>query len=75
MKKSLIVLLAFGLMGCSTPTTYLKDPKTGKLESCGGGNSGSIMGGYLGYSIQKENDRACVQKLREQGYRVEQTEE
>ncbi len=67
MKKmyfGLILLLA----GCSTPITTMQKGDT--TVTCGGGTMGSILGGKLGYHIQKGNDKDCVDSYTSQGYKV-----
>lgn len=66
MKYLVIALL---LAGCTTPLTTLRGPD-GRTESCGGNTSSSVAGGVVGYHIQKEADRRCVELLRNQGYEV-----
>ena len=69
MKSVLIsVLVAFGLAGCATPTTYLKNPTTAQVVQCGGGTTGSWMGGMVGYSIEKSNDENCVTNYKAAGF-------
>lgn len=52
--------MALGLAGCATPITYLTDPKTGAVVSCGGGKVGSWVGGLAGYNIERNHDAQCV---------------
>lgn len=59
---SLLVLAA-----CATPETILKN-KSGDVVSCGGSSTGSVVGGMIGYSIQKSNDDKCVNGYIAQGY-------
>lgn len=61
------------LCACTTPVTTLKNPNTGQVARCGGNISGSLAGGVIGYHIQKTNDGACVQDLKQQGF--EETKE
>lgn len=65
--KRLAILLLLVLGGCSTPKTILKNDN-GDVVSCGGSATGSIVGGMVGYSIQKDNDDKCVKDYIEQGY-------
>lgn len=62
MRKLLLIstAMALGLAGCATPVTYLKNPKTGEVVSCGGGVAGSWAGGLAGYSIERNHDNQCV---------------
>ncbi|HET8686408.1 MAG TPA: hypothetical protein VFM18_07055, partial [Methanosarcina sp.] len=60
--------VALSLVGCATPSTLMKNPTTGQIARCGGDASGSMMGGYIGYSIQKSNDEQCVKDYASQGF-------
>ena len=62
------------LASCSTPTAMLKNPKTGQIVQCGGSATGSLVGGVVGYHIQKSNDSKCVANYAEQGFRRIKTE-
>jgi len=55
------------LCACTTPETILKS-KDGAFVTCGGGTAGSIAGGMIGYSIQKDNDKKCIEDYKNQGY-------
>lgn len=68
MKKFLFLAILIMLQACTTPTTMLKHPKTGQFASCGGNTSSSIMGGALGYHLQKESDEKCVLQHEKQGF-------
>lgn len=59
------------LTGCTTPMTILKHPKTGQIATCGGSATGSLVGGVIGYQIQKSNDGDCIQAYKEQGFEIE----
>lgn len=61
--------LAIALTGCATPTTTLKNPKTGQVARCGGGMSGSMLGGMIGHNIEKDNDAKCVREYEAQGFK------
>jgi uncharacterized protein YcfJ len=54
--------------GCTTPKTMLKNPQTGQVASCGGSAMGSMVGGVIGYHIQKSNDSDCVADYTAQGF-------
>jgi uncharacterized protein YcfJ len=70
MKNTAMLMLALVLVtGCSTPKTVLKNPKTGQVETCGGSATGSLVGGVVGYHIQKSNDSKCAQDLMAQGFK------
>lgn len=64
--KYLLVLLL--VTACATPQTVLQ--KDGKVVTCGGGTAGSIAGGMVGYSIQKNNDKDCVENYKKQGFAI-----
>lgn len=70
MKKTAI-LAALLLTGCTTPMTILKHPKTGQIATCGGSATGSMVGGVIGYQIQKSNDGDCIQAYKAQGFKIE----
>lgn len=71
MNKKLIVIVAFSaLAACSTPTTMLKNNKTGEIVTCGGGSGGSWAGGAIGYNIQKSNDKDCVIAYQKKGFKI-----
>lgn len=61
--------LAIALTGCATPTTMLKNPKTGQVAQCGGGMTGSMLGGMIGHNIEKDNDAKCVREYEAQGFK------
>lgn len=63
---ALILLLA----ACATPFVTLHNDKTGRTETCGGGTGGSLAGGMIGYSIQRNGDNDCITALKAQGYHV-----
>lgn len=48
------------LSACATPETVLKHPKTGQTAICGGSTTGSMVGGMIGYHIEKGYDDNCV---------------
>jgi hypothetical protein len=79
MKKNLLnkLLMILGislistssLTACSTPSVMLKNPSTGQVVKCGGDASGSMMGGLIGYNIQKNNDDKCIADYESQGFK------
>lgn len=69
MNKLPLFLSALLLTGCTTPATMLKNPKTGQVAQCGGTATGSLVGGVIGYNIQKSNDADCVSKHQAEGFR------
>lgn len=58
------------LTACTTPRTVLKHPKTGQVAQCGGTATNSLIGGVVGYDIQKSNDFECVGGYLEQGFLI-----
>ncbi len=75
MKKTAIVLFVLLLTACTTPTTVLKNPKTGQVATCGGSATGSMVGGVVGYHIQKSNDADCVANYMGEGFKRVHKEE
>jgi hypothetical protein len=70
--KNLLVIAAFALLaGCATPSYMLKNDK-GQVVRCGGDASASMMGGYIGYSVQKTADEKCVLEWKAQGFQLVQ---
>ena len=63
-----LVLVASGLSGCATPITYLKNQSTGEIVHCGGGTTGSVVLGRLGYELQKNDDDRCVADYKAKGF-------
>lgn len=63
-----ILLAALFLSGCATPVTTMR--KGDSVVTCGGGTSGSVFGGYVGYNIQKGHDRDCTNEYTNQGYKI-----
>ena len=69
MKETLLALsLLTFLTACTTPSTMLKNKRTGQIVECGGTADGSLSGGMIGYSIQKSNDEKCVSRYLKQGF-------
>lgn len=68
MKPLLLGISLMALAGCTTPKTMLINKKTGQIESCGGSATGSMVGGVLGYHIQKSNDMQCQSDLMANGF-------
>ncbi len=69
-RKSTLLLGTLLLAGCTTPTTVLKNDKTGQVVQCGGSATGSMVGGVVGYHIQKSNDSDCTTNYMKQGFKV-----
>ena len=65
--KKLAVLALLALGACTTPKTVLKNDN-GDVVTCGGSATGSLVGGMIGYSIERDNDDKCVKDYIEQGY-------
>ena len=70
-----IIVSALFLSACSTPRTVMKHPETGQVAQCGGSATGSLVGGVVGYHIQKGNDRKCVNEYLKQGFDTVETED
>lgn len=70
LKRALLLIsaLPIALVGCATPATVLKNPSTGQVARCGGDSSGFMMGGLIGYHVQKDNDRDCIASYEAQGF-------
>ena len=68
MFKKIIIASLLLLSGCATPQTILKN-EDGSTVTCGGSSTGSIVGGAIGYSIQRSNDDDCVKKYISDGYK------
>lgn len=74
MSKYIFLLLTFVLVGCTTPKVMLKNPETKQVVTCGGSATGSLVGGVVGYHIQKSNDKSCESDYMAQGFeRVQET--
>ena len=70
MKSTLVsVFVAIGLAGCATPAVVLKNETNGQIVRCGGGATGSMAGGLIGYNIEKDNDEKCVRDFEAQGFK------
>ena len=52
----------------------MKHPETGQVAQCGGSATGSLVGGVVGYHIQKGNDKKCVNEYLKQGFDAVETE-
>ncbi len=69
-KHCFFIIILFAVAGCSTPRIMLKNAKTGQIVSCGGSATGSMVGGAIGYHIQKSNDIECKVAYIEAGFEV-----
>lgn len=67
--KTYITCLCALLTACTTPETILKNNNE-EYVSCGGSSAGSILGGAIGYHIQKNNDEKCVVKYMKNGFSI-----
>ena len=75
MKRLLFAATVLVLVGCTTPKVMLKSEDTGQVVSCGGSATGSMVGGVIGYHIQKSNDAQCEADYLAEGFkRVKSTE-
>lgn len=68
MKKLIPFVLILGIAACTTPKTILKHPETKQVVTCGGSATGSLVGGVIGYHIQKSNDASCESDYMSQGF-------
>jgi len=66
--KHFIIIALLALAACTTPATVLKNSKTGQVHVCGGSAGASMMGGLIGYNIQKANDEECVKTFKANGF-------
>ena len=66
--ERLIALAVVLVAGCATPVTMLKNESTGQIARCGGESSGSMVGGMIGYSVQKNDAEKCVRDYEVQGF-------
>ena len=75
MKSLFIIVALVAVAGCTTPMTTLKHPKSEQVVTCGGSATGAMVGGVIGYHIQKNNDTDCVGNYEKQGFiKVDSTE-
>lgn len=75
MKAIVFFTALFALAACTTPMTTLKNKKNGQVVTCGGSATGSFVGGAIGYHIQKDNEKECVDTYKKQGFDVIETKE
>lgn len=73
--KYLSVLILAVLSACTTPKSVLRNDKTGQVVTCGGSATGSLVGGVIGYHIQKSNDADCVADYMGEGFKRVHAEE
>jgi uncharacterized membrane protein YeaQ/YmgE (transglycosylase-associated protein family) len=68
--RAMLLALAIAFVaGCATPVVMLKNDQTGQIARCGGGTTGSVAGGLIGYSVEKDSDSACVRDYESRGFR------
>ena len=65
----LIIAIGFMMSGCATPKTMLSNKTTGQVVRCGGDRSGAMMGGLIGYSLQKDDASKCVREYEAEGFK------
>ena len=65
----LIIAIGFMMLGCATPKTMLRNETTGQVVRCGGDRSGAMMGGLVGYSLQKDDASKCVRDYEAEGFK------
>ncbi len=68
-KTVFFIFLSGCLAGCATPALTLKNEKTGQVVQCGGDATGSLLGGMIGYNVQKNNDETCAKNYEAQGFK------
>lgn len=64
-----IILLCLILAGCATPVVMLQNKATGQVVRCGGGKTGSMALGLVGYNIEKDNDEQCARDYEARGFK------
>lgn len=69
MRYIIAIVLCASLCACATPVTMLKNDQTGQVARCGGGVAGSVAGGLIGYSIEKDSDSKCIADYEAQGFK------
>lgn len=73
MKKLIWVTTVLLLAACSTPRTTLSN-YYGDTVTCGGDVSSSLAAGGLGYYLQKQVDKECVENYQNHGYTITEHE-
>lgn len=69
MRRMIVLATVVALAACSTPIVMLKHDATGQIARCGGGVSGSMAGGLIGYTIEKSSDEQCVMDYESHGFK------
>lgn len=67
----IILPLVMLLSGCSTASYTMIHPKTKQVVMVGGSATGSLVGGAIGYQIEKSNNLKQVQKLKSEGFVIQ----
>lgn len=74
MKKIYLILpIILSLTACSTPKTVLR-ASNGQVAVCGGDMSSSIAAGAIGYYLQKNVDKECVDTYVKNGFKITEKE-
>jgi uncharacterized protein YcfJ len=66
-----ILTLVILVTGCSTASYTMVHPKTKQVVIVGGSATGSLVGGAIGYQIEKSNNLKQVQKLKSEGFVIQ----
>jgi len=69
--RYIILLFVILVTGCSTASYTMVHPKTKQVVIVGGSATGSLVGGAIGYQIEKGNDLKQVQKLKSEGFVIQ----
>lgn len=65
----LLLVLVSTLSACATPVVMLQNKATGQVVRCGGGKTGSMALGLVGYNIEKDNDEQCARDYEARGFK------
>ena len=69
MKTTLtLACMATLLAACTSTTTTLKHPKTGKEVTCEGESVGVPFGSMISIDVDKKSDADCIDTYLNQGY-------
>ena len=71
MRNIVLMTTMMALCACSTPTTVMKNDKTGQIVLIGGTATGSALGGFIGYDIQEASEKQQVNNYKQHGFHVE----
>lgn len=69
MKHLIILSILLTLSACATPLAQMKNPKTGQIVRCGGNRTGALVGGVIGYHLQKADDEKCAAEMKALGFK------